>query len=309
MNEELKHHVSELEALGADRKKVSLIGTAIRLPDPDGDRLVTFRANTRTIDRHRTRVEPRGGDLSNYRSNPIFLWGHDGYGGWFSVPQMEHVLGRAVDITQSDASMDIKTEFASKAINPKADMALGLVRGGFLNAVSIGFIPRKVVVEMEDGIEVPIIKEWELLEVSLVPIPSNPEALAVARAMFEADAAVHPDAFTKNLMPALTRRLAQQPEIRAQWQEILSACPTRLAEEMDRRGAEPSLTIEQVIHFMKSHKDAVTPEMLREIGVPETSLAPEPPAQPADPGSGSRISAIRRAFLSEKIRQGFRSPR
>ena len=60
-----------------------------------------------------------------------------------------------------------------------ARIAYGLYKGGFLNAVSVGFIP----VRWEDGSEKLGYRrkyiEQELLEVSAVAIPANPDALAL----------------------------------------------------------------------------------------------------------------------------------
>jgi phage head maturation protease len=71
-------------------------------------------------------------------------------------------------------------------VNPVARIAYGLYKGGFLNAVSVGFIPLR----WEDGAngaaasqagEAPRRRflEQELLEVSAVSIPANPDALAL----------------------------------------------------------------------------------------------------------------------------------
>ena len=60
-----------------------------------------------------------------------------------------------------------------------AKVAYGLYKGGFLNAVSVGFIP----VRWENGSEEKGYRrkylEQELLEVSAVSIPANPNALTL----------------------------------------------------------------------------------------------------------------------------------
>ncbi len=78
-----------------------------------------------------------------------------------------------------------RIQFATE-VNPVARIAYGLYKGGFLNAVSVGFIPLK----WEDGggsgtnaQSAPAPRrryiEQELLEVSAVAIPANPDALAL----------------------------------------------------------------------------------------------------------------------------------
>jgi len=75
-----------------------------------------------------------------------------------------------------------RIEFATE-VNPMARIAYGLYKGGFLSAVSVGFIP----FIWEDGGAgsgsgpAPRRRylEQELLEVSAVAIPANPDALAL----------------------------------------------------------------------------------------------------------------------------------
>ncbi len=78
-----------------------------------------------------------------------------------------------------------RIQFATE-VNPVAWIAYGLYKGGFLNAVSVGFIPLRC----EDGggsgtnaQSAPAPRrrylEQELLEVSAVAIPANPDALAL----------------------------------------------------------------------------------------------------------------------------------
>jgi hypothetical protein len=78
-------------------------------------------------------------------------------------------------------------EFTPADINPKGEQAYNMVVARFLSATSIGFIPKQIVVELEDEKQTPVITKCELLEASLVPIPSNPDALAVMRDISRAD--------------------------------------------------------------------------------------------------------------------------
>jgi len=156
----------------------------------EDSRTVRFRASTPTIDRHGTIVRPEGISVKNFRKNPIFLWGHDGYGSMFGGgPEMENVIGKVTDYERSKDAFDIDVEFAPAEVNPKADLAYKLTKSGFLNTVSVGFSPIETSVEKvakadsDDKVDVLVYDRSELLEVSLVPIPSNPEALALVRSM------------------------------------------------------------------------------------------------------------------------------
>lgn len=160
------------------------------------NRRVRFVASREIIDRHGTIIRVAGIDTSNFDKNPIFLWGHDGYGGLVG-PDPESVIGRVVGYDRTDTDFIIEVEFTPEGVNPRADMVFKLVQDGFLRAVSIGFYPKKQHTELVDGNEVLIYDESELVEVSLVPIPSNPEALAIMRSV-----ARHlPDAVIRGVVP------------------------------------------------------------------------------------------------------------
>jgi HK97 family phage prohead protease len=151
----------------------------------DGAEDVTwFRASTNDIDRHGTIINPMGIKTDNYDRNPVFVWGHDAYGG-NAPPALENVLGRVVEYTKSDEAFDIGVRWATAEENPRASMARNMVRGGILNAVSIGFIPNKekIATKDVDGTDVPVYDETELVEVSLVTVPANPNAVALVRSI------------------------------------------------------------------------------------------------------------------------------
>lgn len=151
------------------------------------DRIVSFRSSTPDLDRHGTRILPEGIGTDNYDRNPVFLWGHDGYGGLMGGPDIESIIGRTISHAKSRDGFDHDVEFAPASVNPKADMAYKMVRTGFLNSTSIGFEPRSFTEEKraagETGPPIIVFDAVDLLEVSLVPIPSNPNAQALARAL------------------------------------------------------------------------------------------------------------------------------
>jgi HK97 family phage prohead protease len=161
----------KLAKLPAERRSFEIRA----IPKTAGDRRVWFVVSrSDVIDRHNTKVMTGGIDLTNYKNNPVFLWSHDGYGSGFSTPAMDHVIGKAVDFNQTDKVLELQIEFFTGDINPKAEQAFRLVKAGGLQATSIGFIPREVMIEVQGDREIPVITRSELLECSLVSIPSNP---------------------------------------------------------------------------------------------------------------------------------------
>ena len=160
----------------------TIITTARAVEAESEEGLSWFRASTNDLDRHGTIVEPRGIETDNFVSNPVFMWGHDAYGSGDGPPDLENVLGRVVDFKRSDEAFDIAVEWAE---HDRAVMARDLVRAGFLSAVSVGFIPDAdgMTTRSIDGAEIPVYERTELVEVSLVPVPSNPSAIAIMRSL------------------------------------------------------------------------------------------------------------------------------
>lgn len=148
------------------------------------DRRVRFLASSGAVDRHGTIIVPGGIRCENYDRNPVFAWAHQ-TGGWQRC-EVEDVLGRVVAHEVTARGFEVVVEFAEASINPKAERAYRAVQAGLLGAVSIGFAPIKVHwEERPGGGEFLVHDEVDLLEVSLVIVGSNPEAVAL-RSIFAA---------------------------------------------------------------------------------------------------------------------------
>src|SRR5512145_2801776 len=108
-----------------------------------GASTLDFIASTATLDRYHEVIEPSGWRLDSYRRNPVFQNAHN-YG------DILFTLGKALSTevrTMGDgAALCQRIQFATE-VNPVARIAYGLYKGGFLNAVSVGFIPLR----WEDG--------------------------------------------------------------------------------------------------------------------------------------------------------------
>ena len=141
-----------------------------------------FIASTATLDRYHEVIEPAGWRLDSYRRNPVFQNAHN-YGDILFT--LGKALSTEVRSVGGGQALCQRIQFATE-VNPVARIAYGLYRGGFLNAVSVGFIPLR----WEDGgtgstgaESGPAPRrrylEQELLEVSAVAIPANPDALAL----------------------------------------------------------------------------------------------------------------------------------
>lgn len=123
-------------------------------------------ASTGDVDRDREVIDPKGWDLTNFKKNPIILWAHN----YSELP-----IGVAEKIEMTDRGLIIKGRFASEEANPKAQQVKRLYEEGIQKAVSVGFIALE-----RDPEDSSIITKAELLELSFVPVPSNPNSLALA---------------------------------------------------------------------------------------------------------------------------------
>lgn len=139
-------------------------------------REVSFVASTDALDSYEEIVE-QDWDLERFKSNPIVLYGHQ---------SRELPIGKAtrVEVVSVNGRRQLETtiEFVSEKANPKAEQVWQLIKEGVLKAVSVGFLPRNARYEKRDGREVFVLGSPELHEVSVVPIPANPEALAKMKA-------------------------------------------------------------------------------------------------------------------------------
>ncbi len=128
----------------------------------DEDHTFEVIASTEGQDRDGEVVMQDGIDLTNYLKNPVILFGHD----YWSLP-----IGKATEVFRKDGQTIVRGIFATKEANPVAEQCRLLYQQGILKAVSIGFIPKRY--------EGNRIVECELLELSFVPVPANPEALSM----------------------------------------------------------------------------------------------------------------------------------
>ena len=144
------------------------IGATKSVIDEQNKLIVGAVGSNGIIDRHGESLNPMGWILDNYLKNPVILFAHD----YSSLP-----IGKAVKVWIENKQLMFTIQFAD---TPMANQVFDLFKGGFLNAFSVGFIPTKFGVSGNDEYTY---MEQELLELSAVPVPANPEALANAEVM------------------------------------------------------------------------------------------------------------------------------
>lgn len=137
-------------------------------------------ASTDTIDGHGDIVEQTF-DLKRYKKNPVVLWLHNSFG-FLDGSRAEDFLpiGRAENVKVADGQLEARIILATEDANPLAEKIFKLWQQEILRAVSIGFRPGKVTREenTDTGKVTYRLANNELFEISVVPIPSNPDAVA-----------------------------------------------------------------------------------------------------------------------------------
>jgi len=134
----------------------------------ENERTLVAYASTETLDRDGDIIEASGWVLDNFRKNPVLLWAHR-----YDMPP----IGKVLWVKHDGKSLKFKARFADTQM---ASDIWRLFKDGYLNAFSVGFIPIEMKYEERDGREVRVFKKQELLEISAVPVPANPDALVAA---------------------------------------------------------------------------------------------------------------------------------
>lgn len=160
---------------------------------------IRFVASTENVARDGLVIEAAGWQLNNYRKNPVFLWAHDYSGARPPIGRAEVSLGDRELL--ADVTFDQGDEFA-RDIERK-------YREGFLSTVSVGwdtleFAPSKSMNQP------PRITKAELLDISAVPVPGDPDALKERQVRALAD-------LSQSLVGIMTKG-AEDDDASATWQ-------------------------------------------------------------------------------------------
>lgn len=134
----------------------------------DSKRILVGVASTEVVDRYGDVVKQDGWELENFKKNPVMLWSHN-----YNEPP----IAKIVNIEIRDGKLMFEAQFPEKGLNELADKVFELYKAGFLNAFSIGFLPKEYEPNEHGGYTY---TRNELLEISAVTVPANQEALSLA---------------------------------------------------------------------------------------------------------------------------------
>ena len=126
----------------------------------------TFKvvASTEDSDRSWEIIKASGWDYTNFMKNPVIIANH--------VYKIENIVGKATSIYVKDNQLIIEWVFSES--NPLWKLLADLYEEWMVKTVSVWFIPKS-----RDESNKRIITSAELLELSFVAVPCNPNALSL----------------------------------------------------------------------------------------------------------------------------------
>lgn len=143
-------------------------------------------ASTPKLDRANDSIDLDAWDLENFRKNPVIPWAHD----YSQLP-----VAMAEEIKVEQGQLVFKAKFPPPGSYPFADNVFQLYAAGILRAFSVGFRALDYERNAEGGLN---FTKVELLEISAVAVPANPDALITMAA--------------KSLRGEIMQEEAQKPE-------------------------------------------------------------------------------------------------
>ena len=154
--------------------------------DVEKTRIIQFVLSTFTRDGHGTVLNQDGWNLDRYRKNPVVAYQHTLSGGFCTDPNPDYIIGKSVSIDLEGEGREKRlvaaVQFEPAAINPLAEKIFQKVLFGSLSRCSVGFaeVGRGKYGEKEEAKggakETYYFAGQELVEWSIVNVPSNPDA-------------------------------------------------------------------------------------------------------------------------------------
>jgi len=154
----------EFKASDEEKREIVAIGSK-EMVDRDGDIVVVGKTPTEGI------------NINEFKKNPVVLFAHD----YNSLP-----IARAERVWKEDKKLMFKLKFPEPEISSLGDSVYKLMKGNYLNALSIGFSPDWEKAEPNEKTGGFKFNNTTLLEVSVVPVPSNPMSLVQSKSIQKA---------------------------------------------------------------------------------------------------------------------------
>jgi HK97 family phage prohead protease/HK97 family phage major capsid protein len=133
-----------------------------------------FVLSDETQDRMGDIIVSTGWQLENFQKNPVALFNHN--------PNLP--IGTWSDVHVKDGKLRGKLNLLAEGKVARIDEIRALIDAGILKAVSVGFAPLEYeAMKADDPFAGQRFKRQELVETSVVTVPANPNALAIAKSL------------------------------------------------------------------------------------------------------------------------------
>jgi len=144
---------------------------------PDEKLYITGMANAHVVDRYQEIVVPNGIQVGPYVRNPVLLADH--------CYTCAYAIGIVEELRIEADGVHFDAYVGDPSLGPLTDKqkeVRSLIAQRILKTVSIGFIPKEIEAPEWDEETGKVIKaariiKWEMLELSIVPVPANQDSL------------------------------------------------------------------------------------------------------------------------------------
>jgi len=176
--------VTPIDEPGVARKTLSIKTEEI------SPRVIRFVASDESLDRDGDTISADGWDLAAYLENPVVLYGHNQRGFPFGKSIAVFVDKRKRQLINDVWFPEIK-DLCSDPTHPTQhaldiDMVYNMARLKLLNTESVAFRGTDYTATATGR----AYKRQELMEISIVPVPANPNAVAILRAAGATDTVI-----------------------------------------------------------------------------------------------------------------------
>ena len=162
--------IDEMVPPGGELPRDVAVATAGRMIDALPERCIRYSFSDATVGRDMHTIQPDAWVTDNFEANPVFLWAHQ---------DDELPVGRVENLATQAGRLIGQVRYAEHDF---AETVYQMVKGGFLNATSTGWLPLEYRAANDrkrpGGLD---FTRVELLEISQVPVPALPTALVTAR--------------------------------------------------------------------------------------------------------------------------------
>jgi hypothetical protein len=272
------------KALAAGREHVkhllpckSIAAEIVREPG-QSDLIQTWTISTGDVDRDNDTIDPAGWDLDPFSKGGCVLWAHN-----TDMPP----IAKPIKTWVENGKLKSRAEFASRELSPFGFMIGQMAAQGFVRSASVGFIPKEWKETSERPGYCPLdFVRAELLEWSVVPVPSNREALL--------------DAKSKGIDLAPLAEFASQ-QLDSKTAEGLY-CSRESLEEM-YRAAKGDAPVVSVPATAVADPDPAATVETKEAPVADPTIHDAPPSAPPPTVSGHTPEPVGAGAVAEIIKQ------